>query len=99
VMAEDIRVTMPPYPSVYDGREALRPLWERAFGPDDEWRLVPTVVNRMPTAASYHRRRGESEFRAFKLDVLRCEDGLIREVTTFGPALFGELGLPETIPA
>lgn len=60
---------------------------------------MPTAVNRMPTAASYYRHRGERDFRASKLDVLRCEDGLIREVTTFGPALFGELGLPETIPA
>ena len=36
-----------------------------------EWRLVPTRANRMPAAASYLRRPGETEFRAFKIDVLR----------------------------
>ena len=42
---------------------------------EGEWRLVPTVANRMPTAASYLRREGDTEFRAFKFDVLRIEDG------------------------
>ena len=32
---------------------------------------VPTAANRMPAAASYLRRPGDSEFRAFKIDVLR----------------------------
>jgi RNA polymerase sigma-70 factor (ECF subfamily) len=51
----------------------------------------------MPTAASYLRRPGDSEFRAFKFDVLRIEDGLIAEITTFGYALFGAFGLPPTL--
>ena len=42
---------------------------------DGDWRLVPTWANRMPTAASYLRQPGDSEFRAFKFDVLRIEDG------------------------
>ena len=58
---EDIRVTMPPYPTVLRGaRRRSRPLLERAFGPerDGDWRLVPTRANRMPAAASYLRRPG-----------------------------------------
>ena len=52
----------------------------------------------MPTAASYF--RGEDGVhRAFKLDVLRVEDGAIAEITTFGPDLFPQFGLPETLPA
>jgi len=99
VAAEDIRVTMPPYPWLYDGRDALVPLLERAFGPDrdGDWRLLPASANRMPAAASYLRRPGDSVFRAFKLDVLRIEDDEIAEITTFGPALFGALGLPQTV--
>jgi RNA polymerase sigma-70 factor (ECF subfamily) len=71
-------------------------LLERAFGPDSDgdWRLVPTSANRMPTAASYLRRPGDSEFRAFKFDVLAVRGGRIAEITTFGPALFGAFGLP-----
>ena len=99
VAAEDIRVTMPPYPWLFDGRDALVPLLERAFGPDREgdWRLLPTSANRMPAAASYLRRPGDSVFRAFKLDVLRIEDDEVAEITTFGPALFEALGLPQTV--
>jgi RNA polymerase sigma-70 factor (TIGR02960 family) len=97
--AEDIRVTMPPYPWLFEGRDALAPLMERAFGPDREgdWRLLPTSVNRMPAAASYLRRHGDSVFRPMKLDVLRVEGEVIAEITTFGFALFDALGLPPLI--
>ena len=51
----------------------------------------------MPAAASYLLRPGDSEFRAFKLDVLRVDDGEIVEITTFGPSLFPAFGLPPTL--
>jgi RNA polymerase sigma-70 factor (ECF subfamily) len=90
---------MPPYPVCYDGRDALAPLLERALGPDREgdWRLLPTAANRMPAAASYLRRPGDSAYRAFKLDVLRVDGGLIREITTFGATLFPAFGLAPAI--
>jgi RNA polymerase sigma-70 factor (ECF subfamily) len=34
---------------------------------------------------------------AFKLDVLRIDDGKVAEVTTFNSTLFGEFGLPATL--
>lgn len=96
IMREDIRVTMPPHPWCYDGVAEIGPLLVNAFGPASpgEWRLLPTMVNRMPTAASYLRATGDTVFRPFKLDVLRVVDGAVAEVTTFAPALFLELGLP-----
>jgi RNA polymerase sigma-70 factor (ECF subfamily) len=99
IAARDIRITMPPYSLCYDGVEAIAPLLDRALGPDREgdWRLAPTGANRMPAAASYLRRPGDSAFRAFKIDVLRVDGGLIREVTTFGAALFPAFGLPPAI--
>jgi len=101
IAAQDIRITMPPYSLLYQGLPAMLPLLERAFGPerDGDWRLVPTSANRMPTAASYLRRPGDSEFRAFKFDVLRIGNGRIVEITTFGSALFGAFDLPPTLPA
>jgi RNA polymerase sigma-70 factor (ECF subfamily) len=93
----DIRVTMPPHPWCYDGLEAIRPLLERGLTEPGEWRLVPTRANRMPAAASYLRERGGTEFRAFKLDVLRIEDGAIAEITTFDARLFAQFGLPATL--
>jgi RNA polymerase sigma-70 factor (TIGR02960 family) len=100
IASQDIRVTMPPQLMVFDGLDAIAPLLERAFGDEREgnWRLLPTTANRMPTAASYLLRPGDSLFRAFKFDVLRIEDGKIAEITTFGPSLFGAFDLPETLP-
>jgi len=99
IAAEDLRITMPPAPMCFDGRAEIAVLLERAFGPDREgdWRLLPTRLNRMPAAASYLRRPGDTAFRPFKLDVLRVEDDRIAEITTFGYLLFPALGLPETL--
>lgn len=99
IAAEDIRVTMPPSMLRFEGLGAVVPLLERAFGParDGDWRLLPTRANRMPTAASYLRRPGDTRFRAFKFDLLRIEGGRIAEITTFGPALFPAFGLPPTL--
>jgi RNA polymerase sigma-70 factor (ECF subfamily) len=96
IAATDLRITMPPLPLCYDGVDAIAPLLDRALGPerDGDWRLLPTALNRMPAAASYLRRPGDTRFRPAKLDVLRVEGDLIAEITTFGPELFGALDLP-----
>jgi RNA polymerase sigma-70 factor (TIGR02960 family) len=97
IASQDIRVTMPPLPYHFDGSEALRPLMANAASMG-EWRLLPVAANRMPATASYLRRPGDGEFRAFKLDVMRIEAGLIAEITTFNAALFGAFGLTPTLP-
>lgn len=95
IASKDIRVTMPPAPMCFDGVDEVARLLERAFvtNPDGDWRLLPTTANRMPTAASYLRRPGDTVFRAFKFDVLRIVDGKIAEITTFGPDQFAQFGL------
>jgi RNA polymerase sigma-70 factor (TIGR02960 family) len=97
LVREDIRVTMPPHPWCFEGVAALAPLLHQGLTEPGDWRLVPTRANRQPTAATYLRRPGDTEFRAFKFDVLRVEDGAIAEITTFGAALFPEFGLPPTL--
>ncbi|MBP2320306.1 RNA polymerase sigma-70 factor (ECF subfamily) [Kibdelosporangium banguiense] len=99
ISAKDIRVTMPPLPACFDGLDRVKTLMDRAFGPerDGDWRLVPTLANRMPTAASYLRRPGDTQFRAFKFDVLRTRDGKIAEITTFGSGMFEHFGLAEIL--
>jgi RNA polymerase sigma-70 factor (TIGR02960 family) len=96
IASADIQVTMPPYPWFYQGIGSMLGLLERARGEGD-WRLVPTAVNRMPTAASYLRRPDDSHYRAFKLDVLQIVGGAITEITTFGPDPFAALGLPQVL--
>ena len=96
ISAQDLRITMPPFPYLYDGLDVIAPLLDRALR-EGEWRLVPTRANRLPTAASYLRRPGDTEFRAFKFDVLRVRDDRIAEITTFGPGLFAAFGLQPTL--
>jgi RNA polymerase sigma-70 factor (ECF subfamily) len=100
IAAQDLRISMPPDLMSFDGLETIQPFLERAFAKetrDGDWRLVPTWANRMPTAASYLRRPGDTAFRAFKFDVLRIEGGAIAEITTFGRSLFPAFGLPPTL--
>jgi RNA polymerase sigma-70 factor (TIGR02960 family) len=97
VTREDIRVTMPPHPWLYEGIEQVRPLMTEGLPSAGEWRVLPTSANRMPAAACYLREHGGTEFRAFKLDVIRMVDGKIAEVTTFDAKLFPELGLPDRL--
>jgi RNA polymerase sigma-70 factor (ECF subfamily) len=96
LLRDDVRVTMPPNPWLYEGRDALTPLMASA-GEMGDWRLVPTRANRQPAAASYLRRPGDTVYRAFKLDVLRVEDGAIAEITTFHSDVFAAFGLAETL--
>jgi RNA polymerase sigma-70 factor (ECF subfamily) len=58
---------------------------------------VPTLANRMPTAASYLRRPGDTQFRAFKFEVLQVRHGKIAEITTFGSGMFKHFGLAEIL--
>jgi hypothetical protein len=96
IAARDLRVTMPPLPYCFQGAEAIGPLMGDAAAMG-EWRLIPVGANRMPAAASYLRRPGDSVFRAFKFDVMRIEAGMIAEITTFNADLFPAFGLRPTL--
>jgi RNA polymerase sigma-70 factor (ECF subfamily) len=96
IAATDLRITMPPYPMRYDRRDEVRALMARA-AEMGTWRLVPVAANRMPGAASYVLQPGDTQFRAFKFDIMRVQDGVLAEVTTFGPNLFPIFNLPMTL--
>jgi RNA polymerase sigma-70 factor (TIGR02960 family) len=93
IVSKDLRITMPPNPTCFEGRDSIAPLLRNAQTLGD-WRLVPTLANRMPAAASYLRRPYDTEYRALKLDVLRIDAGRIAEITTFGYKQFPAFGLP-----
>ena len=54
ISAQDLRITMPPYPYLFEGIDVIGPLIDGALR-EGEWRLLATWANRMPTAASYLR--------------------------------------------
>ena len=100
LMREDIRVTMPPHPMVFDGRDVARAAARARVRPRGHGRVAARPDARQPparprpaTCAS----AGETEWRAFKFDILRCEDGGIAEITTFDATLFEQFGLPLTL--
>lgn len=97
LIADDIRITMPPAPYLYEGRSGVEELLARADGFGD-WRLVPTAANRQPAAACYVRRPGEATFTAFKIDVLEVAGGRISAITTFGVKHFPAFDLPPALP-
>ncbi|GAA2984975.1 RNA polymerase subunit sigma-70 [Streptosporangium longisporum] len=100
VLRADAWQTMPPAPIWILGGNAIVEAWRDAMvGPQawGDWRVLPTRANRQPAAAAYLRRPGESGYRGSWLGVLRVEDGLVTEVTTFGPEIFPEFGLPSAL--
>jgi RNA polymerase sigma-70 factor (TIGR02960 family) len=99
LMRDDVRITMPPQPWLFAGLDVVRPMLEEGLGAEGEWRLVLTRANRMPAAACYLRAWDDTEFRAFKIDLIRLEGGLVAELTTFGSDLFEAFGLPEVLQA
>jgi RNA polymerase sigma-70 factor, ECF subfamily len=100
MLRDDARQTMPPDPACFDGRDAIIAMWAAAMvGPEawGDWRGVPTRANRQPAIANYFRAPGAQVYEASNLDVLRIEDGLVVEITTFGTSLFPAFGLPLTL--
>lgn len=97
LLHEDARQAMPPAVLLYVGREAILDMWRpvvegaQAWG---EWRSILTFANRRPAVANYVRREGETLFTAVNLDVVRIENGLIVEITTFGPDVLPAFDLP-----
>lgn len=101
LLAADVRVTMPPLPLWFAGRDEfaagmivqLDPASPAYVG---EWRVRDAHANRCPVAANYLRAPGDTVFRAQVLNVLRIVDGRIAEITAFGPDRFPGFGLPPT---
>ena len=96
LLLEDARLTMPPHPTWYDGREAIVVASQKGFDPEfGHLRSVVAGANRQPAAAHYLRRPGEKEHHALALDVLRIEGGRVAEITSFvSPELFPAFDLP-----
>jgi RNA polymerase sigma-70 factor, ECF subfamily len=97
LLREDVRMTMPPHPTWYEGRDAVVAfLAERAFAPTASLhRFVPTRANRQPAFGVY---RGDRAAAPFAIHVVGIEDGLVTDLDWFlYPGLFPAFGLPDTL--
>jgi RNA polymerase sigma-70 factor, ECF subfamily len=100
MLADDARMTMPPQPSWYQGRDAIATFlrgWP--LSPKNRFGLLPTGANGQPALAGYLWDEQTSSFRPESIIVLTLRDHRIEEITAFRtPDLFPRFGLPEQLP-
>ena len=96
-MREDSTWSMPPEPGHWRGRDKIVGVWlEGGFGTPEfgRFRCLLTSANRQPAVACYLLKPGQTEATALALDVLRIEEGVIADITSFTSAVFPAFGLP-----
>jgi RNA polymerase sigma-70 factor (ECF subfamily) len=99
LLREDVRMSMPPHPTWYDGREAVAAFFAGiGFAPEKgEHRVLPTSANRQPAFGVY-RSLGGAEARPLALHVIAIESGLVADMHFFFyPELFPAFGLPDKL--
>lgn len=99
LLSEDARMTMPPQPSWFEGREAVATFlrgWP--LSPGKRFRLVRTGANGQPALGGYLWDEERSSFEADSIVVLTLRRDRIEEITAFRtPTLFAYFGLPDRL--
>jgi Sigma-70, region 4 len=106
LLAEDVRLAMPPLPFEYHGRELAaqflmarvqRPLQVVSREQQRRYRTVPTRANGQPAFGLYARDRADSAFHALGLMVLTLTGDRVGELVRFENAVLPRFGLPRTL--
>jgi RNA polymerase sigma-70 factor, ECF subfamily len=95
LLAEDVRITMPPEPPV-TGAGAAAEFLSRPF----DWYTIPSSANGRPALVGYLRRPGNEHYDALVVDLLHIVDGRIAEINAFiGAGHVRAFGLPALVEA
>lgn len=98
LMKEDASFPMPPFPSWYRGKAAIRTFIAStilAGEARDRFRLVRIHANGQPAFAWYRRDDTSGDYRAFAIQVLALDGDRLAEITTFAnPGLFPFFEMP-----
>jgi RNA polymerase sigma-70 factor (ECF subfamily) len=100
LLSENLRFAMPPQPGIWAGRDEIIKAWlDDGFGRGKyvDWKCRATTANGQPAVAMYLRRPWSSTYQALTMDVLRIENGMIAEITTFDSSVLGWFGLPQEL--
>ncbi len=101
MLTEDARMTMPPLPSWYSGREQVAVFL--AGGPlagVQRWRLIPARANGQVAFGAYAWDDQTQAFMPHAVNMVTLRGTRIEEITAFlTPGAFRRLGLPGTIPS
>jgi RNA polymerase sigma-70 factor (TIGR02960 family) len=99
LLAEDVRVSMPPAMLEYRGIDVARQFFAAVtLRPDRSYRAVPTRANGQPALGMYLADRNTGVFRAYGLFVVTIADDRIGAITGFDASVLSRFGLPRTLP-
>ncbi|OBB96460.1 sigma-70 family RNA polymerase sigma factor [Mycobacterium sp. 852002-40037_SCH5390672] len=98
LLTEDVRVSMPPIPLEYRGREVVARFYASIFRTTRAYHLIPTRANGQPAFGAYLRTRRGSLQRGAGLLVLTLRGSRISALTRFDNDLFPHWGLPRSLP-
>jgi RNA polymerase sigma-70 factor (TIGR02960 family) len=97
LLTEDVRISMPPVPLEYHGREAVAAFWAAVIRKDRRYDLVATRANGQPAFGTYLR-TSDGIRHGMGLLVLTLAGDQISAVTRFENSTLGPLGLPRSLP-
>jgi RNA polymerase sigma-70 factor, ECF subfamily len=99
MLADDVRMAMPPWPRWYTGLDAVKTFlgnWPLAVR--KRWRVLATGANGQPAVAGYLWDEQTTAFRPETIIVLTLRGPRVAEITAFrSPELFPIFGLPEQL--
>jgi RNA polymerase sigma-70 factor (ECF subfamily) len=98
LLTDDATFTMPPLPTWYSGREAIRTFMvEKVF--QNRWRFLPFRVSGQATVVAYLWNESAGTFKLAVLNLLTFRGDRVAAVSAFlDEALLARFGLPETWP-
>jgi RNA polymerase sigma-70 factor (ECF subfamily) len=98
LLADDVRLSMPPLPLEFIGREEARRFYAIVAARPGRRRLVQTRANGQPALAFYSRDATGGVFRATSLMVVTLTGERIAALTRFDPSVLQHFGLPRILP-
>jgi RNA polymerase sigma-70 factor (TIGR02960 family) len=98
LLADDVRLTMPPLPLEYVGLEDAYRFYAIVAARPGQRRLVPTRANGQPALAFYSRDPTGDVLHATSLMVVTLAGSRITALTRFDPSVLRHFGLPRSLP-
>ncbi|HEY6890747.1 MAG TPA: RNA polymerase subunit sigma-70 [Solirubrobacter sp.] len=98
LLADDVRLSMPPLPLEYAGRAVAAQMLPHLFAAGTRYALVETRANGQPAFGVYVRDPDGARPRASALLVIAIAGDRIGALTHFDKGVLGRFGLPRTLP-
>jgi RNA polymerase sigma-70 factor (ECF subfamily) len=99
LLADDVRLAMPPLPLEYVGRDEAARFYSVVATRPGRRRIVQTRANGQPALAFYSRDATGDEFVATSLLVVTLAGRRFAALTRFDPSVLPHFGLPPILPA